>query len=345
MNHLWIKIDAVSTPIRGSSPNALKLDPKSLKKRQVEYIDIAMDQPERYVEEEDPTLFASKKTGRGPLREGWQNYCEPVMCAYKCVTVDVPYWGWGSSVEKFISKNAQRKILLEGHRKCFCWIDEWFGLSMEDIRRMEHETAEAIRRARAQVLSRMQCNDEEDWNPGVLDCEARPAGDSSDLLDVSSAAGHQEKDSSLGGGSAPPMPSLPEWSSSEKQKGPASADELTLPRQIGASCESFSDAHLNGNEWDVPYYSFEDQSSTEVSKCIDVLDRVIVWTKALRLRKSVKNSTGMVVPVNERSGEMRPVERNEGNVPRSSDGMDQYVGVLDSALSVVKWRPSKNKLM
>jgi hypothetical protein len=120
---------------------ALKLDAKTVKKRQVEFIDIAMDPVENYVESEDPMKFKSQKTGRGPLEEGWQvrssyfisivfqqdeHYvifeptsfwghnlidmwclqlsCEPVMCAYKCVTVDVPYWGFGSRLEKFISK-------------------------------------------------------------------------------------------------------------------------------------------------------------------------------------------------------------------------------------------------
>ncbi|KAL3691814.1 hypothetical protein R1sor_005465 [Riccia sorocarpa] len=347
LNKFKLILDSTHVADRGTSPNALNLDPKSLKKRQVEYIDIAMDQPERYVEEEDPTLFKSTRTGRGPLCEGWQKECEPFMCAYKC-----------------------------------------------DIRRMEHETAEAIRRARAQILSRLQSSEEEDGDPGVLDTEARPAGDSSDFLEghqerassnpgtprlkaspsnrlkelttslskrrasmslvgpsfsvgintLSASEVHQSGDSSQGGGSAPPMPTLPEWNSCDKQEGPVSADNPTLPRQIGGSCESFSGAHLNGNEWDVPYYGLEDQSSTEVSKCIDVLDRVIVWTKALRLRKSIKNSAGMVVPVNEKSGEMTPAERNE-TVPRSSDIVDQYVGVLDSALSVVKRRPSKSKLM
>ncbi|KAL3676890.1 hypothetical protein R1sor_026838 [Riccia sorocarpa] len=141
---------------RATTENALNLDAKTLKKRQVEFIDIAMDQVENYVEEEDPSLFRSRKTGRGPLKEGWQKTCEPVMCAYKCVTVDVPYWGFGSRIEKFIAKNAQRKILLEGHRKCFCWLDEWFGLTMADVRRMEAETAEAMRRARAEALKRLQ---------------------------------------------------------------------------------------------------------------------------------------------------------------------------------------------
>lgn len=51
---------------------ALKLDAKTVKKRQVEFIDIAMDPVENYVESEDPMKFKSQKTGRGPLEEGWQ---------------------------------------------------------------------------------------------------------------------------------------------------------------------------------------------------------------------------------------------------------------------------------
>ncbi len=51
---------------------ALNLDSKMIKKRQVEFIDIAMDPVETYVEDEDPTKFKSQKTGRGPLEEGWQ---------------------------------------------------------------------------------------------------------------------------------------------------------------------------------------------------------------------------------------------------------------------------------
>lgn len=51
---------------------ALELDAKTIKKRQVEFIDIAMDPVENYAEHEDPMKFKSVKTGRGPLQEGWQ---------------------------------------------------------------------------------------------------------------------------------------------------------------------------------------------------------------------------------------------------------------------------------
>lgn len=163
---------------RGTAENALGLDPKTLKKRNVDFIDIATDPVEAYVEEEDPSKFKSKRTGRGPLFGGWMKKCEPVMCAYKCVTVDVPYWGFGSQVEKFISKSAQRKILLEGHRKCFCWLDEWHGLSMEDIRRMEYETMEAMAKARQIALRRFEGDDETDFRgalEGLLEEERSPA--------------------------------------------------------------------------------------------------------------------------------------------------------------------------
>lgn len=147
----------------GTTENALDLDSKTLKKRQVEFIDIATDPVENYVEEEDPSKYHSAKTGRGPLLPGWQKKTKPLMCAYKLVTVDVPYWGFGSRLEKFISKTAQRKILLEGHRKCFCWMDEWHGLTMDDVRVMEAETAQAMRRARALALMKRGLNSGE-WS-------------------------------------------------------------------------------------------------------------------------------------------------------------------------------------
>ena len=52
-----------------------------------------------YKKEEDPALFVSTKTGRGPLREDWlQGYRDgtnkaPVMCAYKLIKVEFKYWG------------------------------------------------------------------------------------------------------------------------------------------------------------------------------------------------------------------------------------------------------------
>ena len=52
-----------------------------------------------YREEEDPLLYISSKTGRGPLKENWlehyrvENPPSDVMCAYKLIKVEFRYWG------------------------------------------------------------------------------------------------------------------------------------------------------------------------------------------------------------------------------------------------------------
>jgi hypothetical protein len=51
-----------------------KLNRQILKERIVDLIDIAEDTVEKkyYKSDEDPTLFKSKKTKRGPLQYGWR---------------------------------------------------------------------------------------------------------------------------------------------------------------------------------------------------------------------------------------------------------------------------------
>ena len=53
-----------------------------------------------YLEEEDPAIYKSKKTGRGPFKSDWlneyQSLSKPpgeVMCAYKLIKVEFRYWG------------------------------------------------------------------------------------------------------------------------------------------------------------------------------------------------------------------------------------------------------------
>lgn len=62
-----------------------------------------------YVKDEDPRLYRSNKTGRGPLNTDWlkQRMVQgfdggPVMCAYKLCAVEFKYWGMQTKIEKFI---------------------------------------------------------------------------------------------------------------------------------------------------------------------------------------------------------------------------------------------------
>uniref|UniRef100_A0A6I8NEG3 Phosphatidylinositol transfer protein N-terminal domain-containing protein n=1 Tax=Ornithorhynchus anatinus TaxID=9258 RepID=A0A6I8NEG3_ORNAN len=95
-----------------------------------------------YKPEEDPALFKSVKTGRGPLGPDWQRELAsrpPHMCAYKLVTVKFRWWGLQGRVESFIHKQEKR-LFTNFHRQLFCWLDRWVDLSMEEIRRLEEET-------------------------------------------------------------------------------------------------------------------------------------------------------------------------------------------------------------
>lgn len=37
-----------------------------------------------------------------------------------------------------------RKVMLRAHRQAWCWQDEWIDLTMDDIRRLEEETARML---------------------------------------------------------------------------------------------------------------------------------------------------------------------------------------------------------
>jgi len=129
-------------PDGGDSQNALGLTEQQLNERVVDILDVAFDpiDPNKYKPEEDPTLFVSTKTGRGKLQKGWMPTANPIMTSYKYCAVEFRYWGFQSRVENFIHKVGLRDVFLLGHRQAFCWIDEWFGLSMEEVRRFEAET-------------------------------------------------------------------------------------------------------------------------------------------------------------------------------------------------------------
>ncbi|ELW66499.1 Phosphatidylinositol transfer protein beta isoform [Tupaia chinensis] len=62
-----------------------------------------------YKADEDPALFQSVKTKRGPLGPNWKKELAnnpdcPQMCAYKLVTIKFKWWGLQSKVENFIQK-------------------------------------------------------------------------------------------------------------------------------------------------------------------------------------------------------------------------------------------------
>ncbi|XP_069767733.1 phosphatidylinositol transfer protein alpha isoform [Narcine bancroftii] len=145
-----VKIETWHRPDMGNVENVHGLEPSTWKNVEVVHIDVAdrsqIDSRD-YKAEEDPAIFKSVKTGRGPLDANWKKTILkttwPYMCAYKLVTVKFKWWGLQSKVESFIQKQEKRLFTIF-HRQLFCWIDRWFELTMDDIRHMEEETKKEL---------------------------------------------------------------------------------------------------------------------------------------------------------------------------------------------------------
>uniref|UniRef100_A0A8C5TSE3 Phosphatidylinositol transfer protein N-terminal domain-containing protein n=1 Tax=Malurus cyaneus samueli TaxID=2593467 RepID=A0A8C5TSE3_9PASS len=133
-----IEIETYYRPDAGQQTNIFNLNT----------IDIVRDpiSPGEYKPEEDPKLYHSSKTGRGPLADDWLEAATatgPLMCAYKLCKVEFRYWGMQSKIEQFIH-DVGEKVMLRAHRQAWCWQDEWTDLTMEDIRQLEEETARML---------------------------------------------------------------------------------------------------------------------------------------------------------------------------------------------------------
>ncbi|KAL5016500.1 hypothetical protein ScPMuIL_006089 [Solemya velum] len=125
----------------GEETNIFNLKDAADQQRVVDYLDIVKDPipSNDYKREEDPKIFVSQKTGRGPLTESWrEEYSKAnrdpdkkhscIMTAYKLCRVEFRYWGMQNKIERFIHDIGLRKTMLRAHRQAWCWQDEWHGL-------------------------------------------------------------------------------------------------------------------------------------------------------------------------------------------------------------------------
>ncbi|CAN9504594.1 unnamed protein product [Ophioblennius macclurei] len=177
-----IDIETHYKPDTGHQEDVFNLSSAEKRQRTVDPIDIVKDyiSPHEYLVEEDPRLYQSVKTKRGPLSEGWieeinQNPTEnAVMCAYKLVKVEFRYWGMQSKIERFIHDVGLRKVMVRAHRQAWCWQDEWFGLTIQDIRQLELETQLALAKKMAHCSLGEEATPDSDGPPA--ECGAETTG-------------------------------------------------------------------------------------------------------------------------------------------------------------------------
>ncbi|XP_012586444.1 PREDICTED: membrane-associated phosphatidylinositol transfer protein 2 isoform X2 [Condylura cristata] len=191
----------------GENPDVFNLSPVEKSQLTIDLIDIVKDPvpPNEYRTEEDPKLFRSVKTQRGPLSDNWieeykQQVC-PLMCAYKLCKVEFRYWGMQSKIERFIHDTGLRKVMVRAHRQAWCWQDEWYGLSMENIRELEKEAQLMLSRKMAQFNE----EEEEEGSRLTVDEAAR-----------SPASGESPQPSSSSGDPLASRGLKKQWSTSSK---------------------------------------------------------------------------------------------------------------------------------
>lgn len=177
-----ISVESVHLPDNGTTENALNMTPAELKKRTVEVLDITTLDPAEaeYKAEYDPTKFLSKKTGRGKLTAGWEKTAKPVMTCYKRVDANFKYWPMQGTVEGNITAK-NRKLYRQTLAQAFCLIDEWHGMTMKDIRRLEAESKVRLAKALGKPVS------EED-EAKAADASAAASADAAAATDDAAAA-------------------------------------------------------------------------------------------------------------------------------------------------------------
>ena len=140
---LLIEFTTLHCSDRGDQENVHNLSKEDLKKRRVIKIDIARPKVQGDFDL-DPAKFVSEKTNRGPLdSKDWGQTVEPVMTVYKLMRFEFHWYIFNNYIREFVCKK-EHQLLVAQHQKIFCWIDEWHGMTIEDIRAIEEKAKEKL---------------------------------------------------------------------------------------------------------------------------------------------------------------------------------------------------------
>lgn len=69
---------------------------------------------------------------------------KPILTAICDIMWPLPILELQTRAERWIHDLALRNTMLRAHRQAWAWQDEWVGLNMSDIRRLEAEAAEHL---------------------------------------------------------------------------------------------------------------------------------------------------------------------------------------------------------
>ncbi|KAI6187910.1 Protein retinal degeneration B [Aphelenchoides besseyi] len=178
LDRLQVDVETVYLNDAGTQENVFHLTKDELKHRHMSWISlmiwsVVMIIFWKKIQKE----YKSKKTGRGPLSNNWiEEYTKnrkPLMCAYKLCRVEFRYWGMQTRVERWIQDLALRNTMLRAHRQAWAWQDEWVGLTIDDIRRLEQEAAlylQQVMKGEEKSLDPTDSDEEDSTSDIFFDC-------------------------------------------------------------------------------------------------------------------------------------------------------------------------------
>ncbi|KAI1232621.1 hypothetical protein IHE44_0006452 [Lamprotornis superbus] len=278
-----IEIETYYRPDAGQQTNIFNLSAVEKRQRILDTIDIVRDpiSPGEYKPEEDPKLYHSSKTGRGPLGDDWLEAAAaggPLMCAYKLCKVEFRYWGMQSKIEQFIHDVGLRKVMLRAHRQAWCWQDEWTDLTMEDIRQLEEETARML----AQKMAK--CGEGEEPPTAGISPEGQP--------DPDGPGGQEEAELQAGTDTPSDDTFAKQWSTSSRSSyssqhgggvSPQSLSEWRMQNiardSENSSEEEFFDAHEDLSDSDEVFT--KEMTKWSSNDFLDTLERPVELDEAL----------------------------------------------------------------
>lgn len=86
--------------------------------------------------------------------------------------------------------------MLKAHRRAWLWQDEWYGLTMDDIREIEKQTQEILRNKMAAAMGTLSvetCNDKLDYQQQQKQEQQQRTNDSLSSTNIATTLGSIEK--------------------------------------------------------------------------------------------------------------------------------------------------------
>jgi hypothetical protein len=129
---------AITTDGSVQQDNALNLSSEQLGPRSVETIDFFNDQVRSSDMVLTPELENCVHQARGetPLANNWQETETQQVVNYQYIDLEFRWWGLQDKMEITIIRDM-RRIITMFHRRMYFWLDQWHGMTIQDVEAYE----------------------------------------------------------------------------------------------------------------------------------------------------------------------------------------------------------------